>query len=318
MSRRNRFSPREQNVFGTKKHRNEFKKVKVIANIKSGRASESLRNSIRDSLHKHGITPDEIAPAADPQSTVAFSKDCAKRDYDLVIGAGGDGTLNTILNGLAESETALGVIPTGTANVLARSLGVPQNIEDACRIIAHGQTQRIDLGRVNEHYFGCNSGVGFDAHVLRSVGSDLKKRFGLLAYIGTAVHDFFSYKFSSIRVRLDDGPRQKGYLLLVNNTKYYGGDFLFTPHAKAGDGLLDVVLFKKKDPGTILRYLNSIRIGKISEQEDVVYAQVKKAYVYRHGKHPIHVDGEYFSHAPAVYSVVPNALTVCRAPGIDI
>ncbi len=298
--------------------RKKLGNIAVIANMRSGQATEQRQKAILSSLHKKGIAPDEVLLVDTPESTVKRTRECAEQKCGLIIGVGGDGTLNTIINGLAGSETALGVIPTGTANVLANSLGVTSNIEQACSVIAKGTRRRIDLGRMGKRYFACNSGVGFDAYVLKNVDSHSKKRFGLMAYIGMAVRKFFTYGFRTVRVSLGSGEKYRGYMVLINNTKYYGGNFQFTPQADASDGLLDVVIFKRKDPGTVLRYLNSIRTGTIADQSDVVYAQVPRLHVYRHGRHPIHIDGEYYRRSPASYSVAPNSLTVLVNPGTEL
>lgn len=288
-----------------------FRNAKVIANFSSGQLSRQQQPHIRQLLGRNGIEVAEVAEAKGVEATVRLCRQWARNGCELVVGIGGDGTLNTIVNGLAGTDTVLGVVPAGTANVFARQLGIPSNLEGAMRAIAHGQVISMDLGKLNDHYFSCTSGIGFDAHVLKHVGPRAKKLSGPLAYILTGVRSFFGYRFRRVHLTIgENGKAYAGYMALVVNSKYYGGDYIFAPEASIVDGALDLIVFHRRDIRTVVRYLAGVRSGSVTAQPDVTYLQTTRVHVLPRGKHPLHLDGEYFGSSPAEIRLVPRALRV--------
>lgn len=247
----------------------------------------------------------------------ASARACARDRYDLVLAVGGDGTLNLVVNGLANSDTALAIVPLGTANVFARQLAVPHDVESACRLIREGAWRVIDLGRAGSRYFACTSGVGFDAQVLRDVDARIKKVSGYAAYFASTLRAFARYRFRHVHLRLDDDPRVfKGYMTLINNGQFYGGNFRFAPRARLTDGLLDVVIFRRHGVAAIARYLTRIAGGTIDTDPEVTYARARRVHVEAHGRHAVHLDGEYAGHTPREFRAVPAALRVVADPSV--
>lgn len=228
-----------------------YKKAKIIYNPKSGQGMQ-LSPVLKDLLgikHKkyevcakhedyikktqeylllYGIKAD-ITPTKVAGHATELAQACVADGYDLVIAAGGDGTINEVINGLAYSNVTLGVIPLGTANVFGIEMKLPIEIRAACQVIASGYKRTIDLGKANGRYFVCMAGIGFDAHVLRKADSKLKKIYGALAYGIVGVAQLFTYRFRQIVIKIDDQPIvRKGYFVVVGNGKYYGGEVLFT------------------------------------------------------------------------------------------
>ncbi len=240
-----------------------------------------------------------------------IARECAENDFDLVVAAGGDGTINEVINGLAGSDTVLGIIPMGTANVLALELKIPIEIRAACQAIASGNTMTIDLGRVNDRYFACMAGIGFDAHVLKKADSKLKKILGALAYPVVALSEVLFYSFKRINVMIDEQPiARKGYLVIVGNGKYYAGDMVITTHADMTDGYLDVCIFKHKNIFHVLAYIWGIWFKNIDKHMSVEYYQCKDITILKKGRHAIHIDAEYLCDSPATIKVCPKALQV--------
>lgn len=271
---------------------------------------EQYIEKIQAYLATYGIHADISATNA-PGHATELAKACVADEYDLVIAAGGDGTINEVINGLAYSDVTLGVIPLGTANVFGLEMKIPIEIKAACQVIASGKTQTIDLGKVNDRYFVCMAGVGFDAHVLKKADSKLKKVYGALAYAIVGILQLFTYRFRQIVIKIDDQPiRRKGYFIVIGNGKYYGGDMMFASKAELTDGYLDVCIFRHKNLFSVFNYLFGFHRGNIDKNLDLEYFQCKKAMIFKKGRHSIHVDAEYLCETPAAIHVCPSSLKV--------
>jgi YegS/Rv2252/BmrU family lipid kinase len=301
-----------------------FTRVKVILNPGSGKNGDKGRwrnkkskginckqcsEFILSTLYQSRIDAEIIQSTSSTDAT-GIARQCAKEGYDLVIAAGGDGTINSVVNGLAGSQTALGIIPLGTINLMAMELKIPNDLESACRIIAHGRLKTIDLGKVNDRFFTSLCGIGFDAYVIGQTQSSLKKQFGSAAFIINGIKNLIRYPFHSIRLCINQKIYKSGYIVIVGNGKYYGASVLIAPGADNHDGLLDVVIFQKKDSLSLLRYIWELHKGDLTALPDVEHIQAKHISIERHGHHKLHVDGEYYGKTPVEISVVPSALKV--------
>jgi diacylglycerol kinase (ATP) len=325
------FKLAEKSLSNPWKH--NYKKAKIIYNPKAGqgkqlspifknllgikhRKYEVLKtqsdyiDKIQEYLRSYGINA-EISPTKEAGHATQLAKECVSDGYDLIVAAGGDGTINEIINGIAGTNVTLGVIPLGTANVFGIEMKLPVEIKAACQVIASGNIQTIDLGKANNRYFVCMAGVGFDAHVLKEADSKLKKIYGALAYGFVGFTQVFTYKFRQIVIKIDDQPvHRKGYFVVIGNGKYYGGDMMFTSKADLTDGYLDVCIFKYRNLFSILNYLFGFHHGNIDKHLDVEYFQCKKVFILKNGKHPVHVDAEYLCEAPVEIEVCPASLKV--------
>ncbi len=317
---------------------NQFKKVRLIFNPKSGafrdtflqvlvkrifgvrdrsdtlqnKSPEEILNRIVDCLTRFGISVDKVMTQRSGEAS-AIAQRSAEENYDLVIVAGGDGTIHEVINGLVGSRTILGVIPFGTANIYALETGVPLEIEKACELIVQGEINEIDLGKVStrkeQRYFLCMVGIGFDADIVKHVQSRFKKIMGVLAFPVVGFKRVFSYPFRVIKVFVDGKTTlQKGYILIVGNTKYYGGGMMLSNIAQITDGLLDACLFKQRGFFNVLGYVQGLRTGTIQKFPDVHCFQCQKIQIVGRWPHDIQLDGEYFGHTPATIEIVPHAL----------
>ncbi len=312
----------------------KFTRIMVIANAKSGRGlrmrwltkgilrmkqgasngrpPEVVLSEIETALRDMGMNP-EVVASKSPEHAADLARSCAEKKYDLVIAAGGDGAVNSVVNGLAGSNTMLGIIPLGTANVTAIELNIPSDIYGACQCIAEGTPWRIDLGKINEHYFSSVAGIGFDAYVLRKAEQRYKKRFGGLGYVLAAAVSVFEYGYHSIRYTVDgDSRRRKAYLLMIGNGRHYGGDMVLAPQVEMDDGKLDVVAFTSRRFRSIIPYLWNLYKGRLPLYSETESFQATRLEISRHGRHLYHIDGEIGGKTPVVLEVVPRALTVLR------
>lgn len=228
--------------------------------------------------------------------------------YHMVVAAGGDGTINEVVNGLAGADVALGILPVGTMNVFAAELGIPNNLQKAWKIIEEGRTRRIDLARANGQYFVQLAGVGLDAQVVQSTSANFKKNFGPLSYIISTAQ--IAARRPPRLIVEADGKTIDGSFVLVGNGRYYGGPFVFFRDARIDDGKLDVLIFKNLGYLDIARYFGGILIGAHTGWTDVEYFQTRKASVRSDEEVPIEVDGELAGKLPVIFRISSRKLRV--------
>jgi diacylglycerol kinase (ATP) len=228
--------------------------------------------------------------------------------YRMVVAAGGDGTINEVVNGLAGADVALGILPVGTMNVFATEMGIPNNLQKAWKIIEEGRTRRIDLARANDQYFVQLAGVGLDAQVVQSTSANFKKNFGPLSYVISTAQ--IAARRPPRLIVEADGKTIDGSFVLVGNGRYYAGPFAFFSDARIDDGKLDVLIFKNLGYLDIARYLGGILIGAHTGWTDVEYFQTRKASVRSDEEVPIEVDGELAGKLPATFRISSRKLRV--------
>lgn len=217
----------------------------------------------------------------------------ARNGEPVVIAAGGDGTLNAVVQGLAGSGTALGVLPAGTMNVFARELGIPfDNLPRAFEVIEDGLVQEIDLFEANGLPFVQMAGVGFDAMVIEETTWESKKVLGPLAYLLAAVKVLGETPPRMI-VTCDDGRQEEGVAVLAGNGSLYGGQFKLFHKADNRDNMLDVLVFKEAGYRLVLDSLRGIALGNMDQQGSTVsYLQAHSLKVTADRDVPVQVDGE--------------------------
>jgi diacylglycerol kinase (ATP) len=241
----------------------------------------------------------------------------ASSRHQVVLCAGGDGTLNEVIQGLAGTETAVGAIPLGTVNVWARELGLSLDPVEATRQLLTGHVRRIDLGRANGRYFLLMAGLGFDAVAIHAIeGTTTKRRFGPLAFLAAGAFEALSNRGHRLRLQADGATFERNAALVtVGNTRLWAGAVQITNRASAVDGLLDVCVFPGRSLLTKLRHLLLVFIGRHASDPEVTYLQVRQLDVAARPPVPIQVDGEPLGLTPAHIEVVPAALRVLVGAG---
>lgn len=247
-----------------------------------------------------------------PGDAQVLARRAVERNIAVVIAAGGDGTINEIIQGLAGSETALGVLPTGTMNVWAREVGIPLDTNRAREILVSGQRRRIDLGQVNGRYFLLMVGIGFDGQVTQAVERKPLKRLGVLGYILAALWFGPGYLGFPVALAVDDvGPvRTRALQIFVGNTQLYAGAFKFTWLARCDDGLLDLCVVHKRGILGRLVVLRDFVLRREQRRLWVRYNTFMQATIETKDPVAIQVDGEAAGYTPATFSVAPAALKV--------
>jgi len=259
----------------------------------------------------------EMKQTAGPGDATQFAREAVAAGIAVVVVAGGDGTVNGALQGLAgQRRTALAVLPGGTVNVWATELGAAEHEPDIAQRIARGRRQTVDLGRVNDRYFLMMASIGFDATASAAVADStpltwLKRLAGPVAYglaaLRTATH------FRGRRVTLDiDGVSvtRRLLMLVVGNTRLYGGVAEITFRARADDGLLDVCILGGRGPLDLLRRAWSVARRRHAADPAIDYRRARRVVLSPAEPLRIQADGEDVGVAPAIIEAVPDALDV--------
>lgn len=236
----------------------------------------------------------------------------AAAEEPVIVAAGGDGTLNAVVRGLAGKGTALGILPTGTMNVFARELGLPMDqLVDALRVIDRGERVNVDLFAMNGAPFMQMAGVGFDAAVIEETKWEAKKALGPLAYLVSAVK-VLGDRPPKMRVEFEEGVTAEGVAVLVGNGSMYGGQFRAFSKANNADDLLDVLVFKEAGYKMVLDSLGGLAKGGFDERmETVDYYQSSGLVVESEREVPVEVDGELWGRTKrAEFVNVPKKLEV--------
>lgn len=292
----------------------------VILNpIAGAYARKDFASFLRVTLAREGIEADihETRHRGDAESV---TRERAK-EFDLAIAAGGDGTVNEVASGMAATGVPLGIIPLGTANVLARELAIPCRVKEACRAIAGGRTRQMDVGVARfsadrvRRLFLCMAGAGFDA----TVADEYKRVRGGSSrydhYVLPVLRGLWDFDFQAIRVTVDGKPLPKpATTVIAANTRSYGGPFTMAPDARVDDGLLHVCAVLARNHRDLLHCMWGATTGRHITYRDVLYVSGKRISMEAEGAVHFQVDGDAVGYLPTEVSIQPRALCVIAPP----
>lgn len=266
----------------------------------------------------------ELFTTERPGDARRMASQAAQDGMDAVIVAGGDGTVNEVVNGLVGTETALGVLPVGTGNLWAKQLRVPTytlanplRLREAARGLVEADVRTIDVGRVDGHAFICWAGVGLDAQVATQMEprDRATKRLGALPYVIAAVLVARDFHGVPATITLDGDPvRGRTLLVVVNNIQQYAGLVEVAPRAKLDDGFLDVFIFEGLGFGYVVRHLVKVLSQRYLEDPKIVHRQVRQVSIEAEETLPLQVDGDPVGSTPARIQVVPRSLHILAPP----
>jgi diacylglycerol kinase (ATP) len=242
-----------------------------------------------------------------------FAREALTKSPSLIIAAGGDGTFNEVANGMVGSEVPLAIVPLGTTNVLAKEVGIPENLEGALEIAVSHTPKNISLGKIVftrnssliARHFLLMAGVGFDGEAVHGMNETIKKISGKGAYLYSGFRTLAGFRPGRLTLTVD-GKSYSGYSGIIGNAAKYGGNFRITPDARLTDPFFYVCLFEGKGRLDILRYVFGVTAGKHLGFRDVRY--LKAEHVEINGDAHIQTDGDYLGKTPAEIEVVSDAL----------
>ncbi len=230
--------------------------------------------------------------------------------FEKIVAAGGDGTINEVVNGLADTGVTLGLLPIGTMNVFATELGLPiHDLEFCWRIITGDSTRSVDLPKANQKFFVQLAGVGLDAQVVKETSSQLKRNFGPLSYLISAAQ-IAARQPPKLFIQSEDASIDEGSFVLVGNGRLYGGRFPFFKHAVIDDGLLDVIVFKRLGYLEIIKYLQDVIFSSDIRVPEIEYFQTQRLRVESDQSVPVELDGELVGNCPVDFSLQERSLRV--------
>jgi diacylglycerol kinase (ATP) len=290
-----------------------MKRARLIYNPTSGR--EILKRNLPEILQKLEIAGYETSTHATTGAGDATkaAKIAVERQYDVVIAAGGDGTIHEVVNGLAEQEyrPRLGIIPAGTTNDFARALHIPRDIGAAVDIITKGSLIPVDIGKINEKYFINIAGGGRITELTYEVPSKLKTMLGQLAYYLKGMEMLPSIKASDLKIEYD-GKLFEGeaMLFLVGLTNSIGGFEKLAPDSSINDGLFSLLILKKINLADFVRISTLALRGEHVNDPNVIYTQANHIKVRSNEKVQLNLDGEFGGLLPAEFSNLYRHLEV--------
>jgi diacylglycerol kinase (ATP) len=250
-----------------------------------------------------------------------LAREAVERHVDIVIAAGGDGTIHEVIQELAGSETTLGVLPIGTVNVWARETGIPLNGPGAREVLLYGRVRRVDLGQVQGRYFLLMAGIGLDGEVTQAVEKKPLKRLGALGYLLMGTVLGLGYQDFRVFMQLDGRRIVKANALqvIIGNTQLYGGAIKYTWQASCDDGLLDICIVRRRSMlGRIVVFFDFL-LHHERRHRWIRYERCKTVKIRTKRAIAMQLDGEpvgYISAGfpPTTFTVVPGILKVLVPP----
>jgi diacylglycerol kinase (ATP) len=315
-------SARRRNRLATPPNNLPLKKAILISNpvagIKSGRRSRQIQEAVAV-LRRVEIAA-EVRYTSSPGDGKQLASEAVKDASDLVIVCGGDGTINEVANGMATGPIPLAVLPGGTANIVAKELGVPGSIVKAARQFHSWRPCRIPLGRatweesgsLRQRYFLAVAGIGFDARIISQLDVSMKLRMGVAAYCWEAVRQVFEYNFPRFQCTVGDSASSPTFAVVQRSSRYAGWLKLARPHSIHEPGF-SCCLFEGSTPQRYLQYAIGVLSRTHHRMGDIRFLSGSSIRcVSEKLKGPIYfeVDGELAGKIPVTFDVVPDALTL--------
>lgn len=284
-------------------------KALVVVNAHSRSGGDATTDALTAALARHGIESVVRAPQApgDLSPLIAAEGPGA----DLVVVAGGDGTLNAAAQGLLDAGKPLGLIPAGTANDLARTLEIPVDVEQAVAIIARGRTKAIDLGWVNDRPFFNVASIGLSSDLAQELTSDVKRRFGRLGYALVAIRVLARAKPFRVAIKGSAGhAKALTFQVAVGNGRYYGGGNVVEQDARIDSGRLALYSLEFSRAWRLALMLRSFRAGEHGAWNEVRTLSGEAFEIRTRRPRPVNADGEIVTQTPAVFRIAPGAVQV--------
>ncbi len=294
-----------------------YRKTTLIYNTRAGRFgrnSRALAARMIDAFRQGGYDVTG-APTTGPGTAGAIAREHIAKGAELIVVAGGDGTINEALEGIVNSAVPLAILPVGTANVLATEMKIGKRLDRVIAQIHEWQPRRIsvgqvtcDGGRVTRHFL-CMAGIGLDARIVYHVSTGLKARTGKLAYWMAAWS--VMGPLPEMYVELDGRKRQCSFALL-SKVRNYGGDFEIAPSVSLFDDTFEAVLFEGRSVAPYLKYFVGVALNRLGGMKGVTVLRAENAKIYcpEDSRVYVQIDGEFAGRLPAEVRIVRDALTL--------
>lgn len=281
-------------------------RILVIANPTAGRRHHKTLTSILEILRELGcdLVVQTTTARGDAEN---MARALTPNQFDVVAIAGGDGTINEVLNGLEKTSPPVAIIPIGTANVLAAEIGLgalPLSIADT---IAFGHRQAMSLGVANGRRFAVMASVGLDAEVVDHVNPSLKHYLGKGAYVWETLHQVITFRPPIFELSVDEKPLH-AHSILVANGRFFAGRFIVAPDARLERPSLDVCRYMRSSRVAMVSYLISMVRGRLADRDDFKISRGTSIRINGPKGTPVQADGDVITELPAIIDVLPDAV----------
>jgi len=287
-------------------------RVLIILNPAAGRSGSSRRRLDRviAALKRQGcaVVLRQAGPANGDVERLAREAEAA---FDILVAAGGDGTLNAVVNGVAAAPRTVGLVPLGTANVLARDIGLPRDPERLAALIAKGPARPIWPGCVAGRLFLTMASSGFDAETVAAVNPRLKQHLGRAAFAWAIVVCLWRYRGCELSIRID-GVEHSAATVIAAKGRCYAGPHVIAPRADLAEPMLDLVLLHRSGRFAVLRYLAALLLGGVAQCRDITVLRAREASVSAVEAVPVQADGEIVARLPVLIGIAEAPLSMVR------
>ncbi len=283
-------------------------KVGIIHNPVSGKQSQQILDYTRDRLQECGCEVTLYATEYAGHAT-QLAREVADH-VDMVVVAGGDGTIHEAVNGLVFRQVPMGIIPVGTANILGYEIGIGTNPEKAVENLLHGKTCAVNVGQTDERYFLLMVGVGFDAEVVQGLNPRLKKRIGKHAYVWSGINVLAAGLRANLNVETG-GESWIAQSVVIHNVRYYGGNFKVAPDAGLQESEFVVSLFPPASRWKLMRCIRKFMAGRHDLVRGMHYfktSQIRVGVQPDESKRPVQMDGDITGSTPISVTKAEAAL----------
>lgn len=292
------------------------RRARVILNPASGADTAPAHSSMIATALREGYDAVEIVLTAGPGDAAQAARRAVEDECGLIVAGGGDGTLNEVINGVADvgglAHTRLGLIPLGTGNDFATALGIPHSVEGALSVLQNGHTRAVDLGSLNGRLFANISGGGYIAEVSAAVTPQMKTIAGKLAYLVGGAQALFEFEPVRATVVAEPAALRVGgglYAFAVCNARLIGGGKLIAPDALIDDGFLDVCTIEAMPALEFVALLRHVAEGTHLEDPRVRYVKATRLTLTFDRVVKVNTDGEVLETSSCEYRVVPGGAT---------
>lgn len=295
-----------------------FRNISIVFNPCAGglqRGGDRALGALADQLRVGGARVELVATTA-PATAPALARSCIEKGADLILAAGGDGTINEVVNGMVHSDVPLGILPFGTANVLAMEIGLGRRVKDAQRMLATSCVERVSLGLLENEanpggrHFLMMAGVGLDAHIVYKLNARMKSRFGKVAY-WLAGFSQIGRRFAEFDVHVN-GRKIRSSFALASRVRNYGGDLEIAPTVSLREHDFELVLFSGHNSFAYLKYLAAVLSKRVDRVRgvDVLRASEAQFDLPDDTRVYVQLDGEFAGRLPAQVRIVPRSLSL--------
>jgi len=289
--------------------------ILIIVNPAAGRARSSERRLGRfvAALERQGCTV-VLRRAGPSPGEVERLAGQAEPGFEAIVAAGGDGTISAVVNGLGGRAVPFGVLPLGSANVLAREIRLPRAPEALASLVVTGPASPIWPGRVGNRAFVMMASAGFDSEIVAALSPELKRRVGRLAFAWGFLVRLWHCPACELTVRAD-GVEYRAAAVVAAKGRHYAGPFVVAPGADLAEPVLELVLLDRRGRWAMLRYATALFLGRVPRLGDIAIVRARQASVAGNRALPVQADGEIVGELPIALAVADRPLLLIRPAG---